>query len=79
MVDRYKDGIVINRLSESYSEKLYYKNRALHRLNGPARTVYDDSYTHRNLYYYWYYESEYIRCDTQEEFARLIKLRLLWK
>ena len=51
--------------------KLWYQNNKLHRINGPAiERVNGDKY--------WYYEGKEIDCESQEEFERLIKLRLFW-
>ena len=49
----------------------YYLGSKLHRLDGPA-VEYEDG---RCM---WYYQDDYIKCNTQEEFERIIKLRLLW-
>jgi hypothetical protein len=53
--------------------KKWYNNNKLHRLNGPA---YMDMIYRECMQ--WYYNGKYIRCSSQEEFERLIKLRLLW-
>ena len=51
--------------------KCEYGFSILSRLNGPALT-----YSNGNKF--WYYNGEYVDCSTQEEFERVIKLRLLW-
>ena len=51
-------------------DKDYYQNGLLHRLDGPASIC--------DAIIYWYYQGKRVRCNTQEEFERLIKLRLLW-
>ena len=50
--------------------KEWYQNGLLHRINGPA--------VEHNEYKAWYYEDELIDCNSQEEFERLIKLKLFW-
>ena len=42
-----------------------------HRVDGPAKEYSDGTKQ-------WYYQGKYIACSTQEEFEKLIKLRLLW-
>ena len=51
--------------------KCWYQNGKLHRLDGPSVECHDGDKV-------WYYQGEKIKCNTQEEFERLIKLRLLW-
>jgi len=67
-----KDGIVIN----EYGDLYYSKNDLFHRLNGPARVISLNEGKNKN--YYWWYNGEYIICDSQEYFERIIRLRLLW-
>jgi hypothetical protein len=50
--------------------KYWYQNDLLHRKDGPA-VEYDE-------YQGWWYKGEQIDCKTNEEFLRLIKLRLFW-
>jgi hypothetical protein len=52
-------------------DKYWYQNGKLHRLDGPA-------YESINGTKYWYYEGDIIDCNSQEEFARYIKLKLFW-
>lgn len=54
--------------------KQWFNNNIPHRLDGPA-LIYLDG---RKDWQVWYYNGKYINCNTQEEFERLIKLRLLW-
>jgi hypothetical protein len=49
--------------------KYWFENDQLSRRNGPA-TVYKGGTK------YWRYEGQVFHCTTQEEFERLIKLRL---
>jgi hypothetical protein len=51
--------------------KIWYKNGLLHRLDGPA-------FEWSNEYKSWHYEGKRIDCNSQEEFERLIKLKLFW-
>jgi len=53
------------------SEEWYYNGRC-HRLDGPAISYFAGQDKE------WYYNDEKIHCHSQEEFERLIKLRLLW-
>ena len=48
----------------------WYKEGKQHRLDGPAIIKDDEKY--------WYYEGKEIDCKSQEEFDRLIKLKLFW-
>jgi len=74
--------------------KRYYLNGKLHRLDGPAITYkhgnkvwYQNGLLHRedgpacefaNGDKHWYYQDEYINCNSQEEFEKLIKLKIFW-
>ena len=49
----------------------WFQNNKPHRLDGPAKSF-------ANGVKQWFYHGKHIRCYTQEEFERLIKLRLLW-
>jgi|SRR5579859_2303390 len=51
--------------------KCWYLHDQRHRLDGPAVEYANDSK-------YWYYHGEWINCSSQEEFERLIKLKVLW-
>jgi hypothetical protein len=51
--------------------KEWWKNGLRHRLDGHAI-----EYPNRNKV--WCYEGEYITCDSQKEFERMIKLKLFW-
>jgi hypothetical protein len=55
----------------SPSTYLYYKNNVLHRLDGAAYIGYDGIK-------HWYYEGKHINCSSQEEFSRILKLKLYW-
>jgi hypothetical protein len=48
----------------------WYLNGELHRLDGPA--IIDDVEKR------WYYNGDFIECNSQEEFERLIRLKVLW-
>jgi len=62
----YKDGLLIS----YYGTKRYYKNNAPHRLTGPA--VINDFNSE-----WWYYKGRLVKCETQEEYQRYIKLLIL--
>ena len=51
--------------------KFYIKNNKFHRIDGPA-------IHHNDIEKYWYYEGKYVNCKTQEEFERILKLKLFW-
>jgi hypothetical protein len=56
---------------------LHYKSNellVLHRLDGPA-IEYKPEYSHLNK---WYINGELLPCSSQEEFERLVKLKLYW-
>ena len=48
----------------------WYEHDLCHRLDGPAVEQFG--------WKEWYYQDNYIKCNTQEEFERLIKLKILW-
>jgi hypothetical protein len=62
----YKDCLLIS----SFCVKRYIKNGRLHRLNGPA--VINSSNKK-----WWYYNGMLVKCNSQEEFERYIKLMIL--
>jgi hypothetical protein len=49
----------------------WYINGKLHREDGPAVVW-------ANGYKVWYYNGKNIDCKTQEEFEKIIKLRMFW-
>ena len=51
--------------------KVWYQNGKRHRLDGPAAEW-------ASIPYQWYFEGELIDCVTQEEFERLVKLKVFW-
>jgi len=52
-------------------DKSWWKNGKMHREDGPAEEVRDG----RRI---WWYEDKRIDCKNQEEFERIMKLRLFW-
>jgi hypothetical protein len=52
-------------------EKHWYQNDLLHRIDGPA-CDYVDGYKE------WWFEGKQLKCNSQEEFERIIKLKLFW-
>ena len=52
-------------------DKSWYFHGQRHREDGPA---YEDN----DGYKEWWYHDRWIKCDSQEEFERLIKLKALW-
>jgi hypothetical protein len=83
-----------NRIKENEFGTYYYLNDKLHRLDGPAiesyngdKSWFQNGLLHRvegpaieqfNGYKEWWFEGKEIDCNSQEEFERLIKLRLFW-
>jgi len=63
-----EDGPAIEYTSGS---KFWYSHGKLHRLDGPAIEYY-------NGYKLWYYHDKRVNCSSQEEFERLINLKVLW-
>jgi len=55
----------------SNGDKSWYFNGKHHRLDGPA-IEWD------NIAKEWWYHGKWIKCDSQEKFERLLKLKLLW-
>jgi hypothetical protein len=51
--------------------KYWFQNGLRHRLDGPAL---EWSHGHKE----WWVEGGFIDCNSQEEFERIIKLRLFW-
>jgi len=74
--------------------KRWYENNLLHRLEGPAvedpngcKYWYVEGKRHRldgpAIEYpggagVWFYQGEYIKCSNQQQFERLIKLKVFW-
>jgi len=52
-------------------DKSWYFHSKLHRLDGPAIEYANGSKS-------WWYHGERINCSSQEEFERLIRLKVLW-
>jgi hypothetical protein len=52
-------------------DKSWWKNGKMHREDGPAEELRDG----RRI---WWYEDKRIDCKNQEEFERIMKLRLFW-
>lgn len=84
-----KNGLIINR-----GNKFWYKDGLFHRIDGPAvelanghKEWYKEDNLHRedgpaveshNGDKAWYYEDKYVKCSSQEEFVRLLNLKLFW-
>jgi hypothetical protein len=54
--------------------KEWWINGKLHREDGPAVEAVEGV----NGFKAWWYNGEHINCTTQEEFERIIKLRMFW-
>jgi len=55
----------------SNGTKSWYVEGKYHRVDGPA-VEYADGYK------IWYYQGQKIKCKTQQEFEKLIKLKVFW-
>lgn len=61
----------------------WYYNGVRHRLDGPAVILYNINYNvgiygkilNKNT---WFYNNKMINCSTQEEFDKLIKMKVFW-
>jgi hypothetical protein len=60
-----------NRIEKYKNATLYYLYDKLHRIDGPA-----EEYVYGTQF--WWIEGEQLKCKTQEEFERYIKLKLFW-
>jgi hypothetical protein len=85
---------MLNGLIEKFGNKFWYQDDQLHRLDGPAveytngtKYWYQSGKIHRldgpacecyNDTKYWYYQGKLVDCKSQEEFERLIKLKIFW-
>lgn len=56
---------------EDDGNKYWVDNNYFHRVDGPAIEYYDGNKV-------WYYQDKLIDCNFQEEFKRIIKLKLVW-
>jgi hypothetical protein len=67
---------------DSYGNKRYYKDGKLHREDGPAiEWVNGDKYLFSNTFTAhndWYFNGLKINCSSQEEFEKIIKLKVYW-
>ena len=54
-----------------YGSKFQYQNGLLHRIDGPAKEYSDGTKE-------WWFEGRHIKCNSQKEFEKLIKLKLFW-
>ena len=64
------DDILV--VSDYNDTVIHYKNRKLHRENGPAVIYKNPKYKE-----YWY-EGKKTDCNSQEDFERIINLQLFW-
>lgn len=53
----------------------YWIHGKAHRLMGPAYVFLNEN---EQKYSQWYYKGEQINCSSQEEFEKLIKLKMFW-
>jgi len=83
-----KNGLIIDKFGDKY----WYKDDLLHREDGPAieetngdKFWYIEGKIHRadgpaieyiNGIKFWYYQGKYIKCSSQQQFERLIKLKV---
>ena len=60
-----------NRVEKEIWAIYYFLNDKLHRTDGPAIKYYSG-------YKKWFYEGKRIKCNSQKEFERIIKLKSFW-
>ena len=60
-----------NKVEKGEIGTYYYLDNELHRIDGPAIVL-------NTGYKEWWFEDKLINCNSQEEFERLIKLKLFW-
>jgi hypothetical protein len=58
-------------IEHTNGNKFWYQNGLCHRIDGPA-------YEFVNGYKLWFYEGKNIKCNSQDEFERYVKLKLFW-
>jgi hypothetical protein len=63
-----EDGPALEHIS---GRKMWYYDGKKHRLDGPA-------VEYANGFLIWYINDEPMHCTSQEEFERLIKLKVFW-
>ena len=61
-------------IESCYGYKEWYQNGLPHRTDGPAYEYCNGNKINKQ----WYYEGKFITDKSQEEFERLIKLKLFW-
>jgi len=54
-----------------YGDKFWILEGKFHREDGPAVEFADGTKA-------WYYQGKYIHCQTQQQFEKIIRLRLFW-
>jgi len=64
------NSFLISQIEEIY----YFDDRLLHRQNGPAIIYHNNTYDQ----YQFFYDGQDMKCSSNEEYEKLIKLRLLW-
>lgn len=81
-------------ITDDFGNKTWYLNDKIHRVDNPAVEMKngDKFWIQHGLYHradgpaiefangkkYWFYQGKLINCSYQEDFERLIKLKLLW-
>jgi len=63
-----EDGPAVTHMSGT---KIWYKEDKRHRMNGPAVEWYDGKKE-------WWYKGNFLNCNNQEIFERLIRLKAFW-
>jgi len=58
-------------VTDCNGNKTHYINGKLYREDGPTIELADGEN-------FWFYNDEYINCNSQEEFERIIKVKLFW-
>ena len=74
----YKKGTLIRHRTNGpaviYSDGLEFwkQNNVDHRVDGPSRDYYENNEKE------WWYKGKKINCSSQQEFEKLIKLKVFW-
>ncbi len=62
-----RNGLIV----DEFGNKYWHKDDLYHREDGPAVEF-------ANGNRYWYYQGQNIDCHSQEQFERLLKLKVFW-
>lgn len=71
-----KGGVVAHMLTHDGTLLYLDKDNRLHRLDGPAKVGLALPGTEPDVE--WWYHGTHVRCKSQEEFERMLKLKAFW-